>query len=455
MRKYITLVLLLVTIIQTSCKKVLDVTSPNEVADGTVFKNVAGLRSARIGMYSTLQSKNYYGGYYPLLAECYSDNGTTGGYDVIDLTDIANKAVSPSNIYTSAIYIQIYNSIYAANKIIENADKVPGTDATELSNIKGEAYFVRSLASFDLLRMFGEHWDNTSVYGISIVTSTANPATPVKRSSVADSYKQIIADAQQAVKLLNTDNGSKYASQAAANALLARVYLYQGNKASAATTASLVINNSAYALLPAADLSKIYTQKNTSESVFELVFDQQNNSAYNGLTYVRDDALRTDVTFLAAKDLNTFFTGRPTDDRASLVDYVNVDQSIQPDGRTEKYRGETTKDNSAYIIRLAEVYLIRAEALGRVNGLADLNTLRQHRGMAKLTAANVPNDAIYLNAVLDERRAELNFEGHRLFDLARTKKVAEVLGTSVNPVLPIPQNEISATGGVVVQNKGY
>jgi hypothetical protein len=161
------------------------------------------------------------------------------------------------------------------------------------------------------------------------------------------------------------------------------------------------------------------------------------------------------VTFLAAEDLNTFFTARPTDDRASLVDYVNVDQSIQPDGRTEKYRGETTKDNSAYIIRLAEVYLIRAEALGRVNGLADLNNLRQYRGMANLTAANVPNDATYLNAVLDERRAELNFEGHRLFDLARTKKVAEVLGASVNPVLPIPQSEISATGGVVVQNKGY
>ncbi|AYL94491.1 RagB/SusD family nutrient uptake outer membrane protein [Mucilaginibacter celer] len=455
MRKYISIILLLIAVAQTSCKKVLDVTSPNEVADATVFKNVAGLRSARIGMYSTLQSKNYYGGYYPLLAECYSDNGTTGGYDVIDLTDIANKAVSPSNIYTSAIYIQIYNSIYAANKIIENADKVPGTDATELSNIKGEAYFIRSLASFDLLRMFGEHWDNASAFGISIVTSTANPATPVKRSSVADSYKQIIADAQQAVKLLNTDNGSKYASQAAANALLARVYLYQGNKAGAATTATLVINNSNYALLATAEFTKIYTQKNTGESVFELVFDQQNNSAYNGLTYVRDDALRTDVTFLAAEDLNTFFTGRPTDARSALVDYENVDQSIQPDGRTEKYRGETTRDNSAYIIRLAEVYLIRAEALGRTAGLADLNYVRQHRGMAKLTAANVPTDEAYLNAVLNERRAELNFEGHRLFDLARTQKVADVLGDEVNPIMPIPQAEISATGGVVVQNKGY
>ena len=407
-------------------------------------------------MYSTLQDKNYYGGTYPLLAECYTDNGTTGGYDVIDLNDIAARAVQPSNIYTTGIYTAIYNSIYTANKIINNIDNVSNLDPTEKSNTLGEALFVRGLCEFDLLRMFGEHWDKTSDYGISIALTTDQPKTPIARSNVDDSYKQIIADLQAAMNDLNTYNGNQYElSQTAAKALLARVDLYYGDKTNAASLATDVINDNTFSLFGPDNFASIYTTRLTAESIFELKFDLQNPSAYNTLTYVRDDALRTDVAFLAAADLNTFFQSRPADKRSTLVDYSNVDVSIQPDGRTQKYRGEQTKDNSAYIIRLAEVYLIRAEALGRTNGLADLNTIRESRGMADLKSSDVPDDASFLNAVLDERRAELNFEGHRLFDLARTNMVSGILGPDVNPIMPIPQREIDGTNNVVAQNPGY
>jgi len=240
-----------------------------------------------------------------------------------------------------------------------------------------------------------------------------------------------------------------------ANALLARVYLYYGDKADAATLATSVIADNNFSLFGASDFTKIYTDRLTQESVFELKFDLQNPSAYNTLTYVRADALRSDVAFLASQSLNDFFIGRPNDKRGVLVDTVNEDASIQPDGRTQKYRGETTKDNSGFIIRLAEVYLIRAEALGRTNGLADLNLIRTSRGMNALNPSDVPDDITFLNAILDERRAELNFEGHRLFDLARTGNVATVLGAAVNPIMPIPQREIAATNGVVIQNQGY
>ncbi|MBS1934665.1 MAG: RagB/SusD family nutrient uptake outer membrane protein, partial [Bacteroidetes bacterium] len=319
----------------------------------------------------------------------------------------------------------------------------------------GEALFVRALGEFDLLRMFGEHWDKTSAYGISITLTTDAPKTPIARSSVADSYKQIIADLQQAISSLNTYNGNQYASLSAAKALLARVYLYYGDNTNAASLATDVINDNTFSLFGPDNFTSIYTTKLTPESVFELKFDLQNQSAYNTLTYVRDDALRSDVAFLASADLNAFFQSRPTDRRSALVDYVNVDVSIQPDGRTQKYRGEQTKDNSGYIIRLAEMYLIRAEALGRTAGLADLNTIRENRGMADLTGADVPDNTSYLNAILDERRAELNFEGHRLFDLARTNNVSAILGSGVNPIMPIPQREIDGTNNVVVQNPGY
>ena len=130
------------------------------------------------------------------------------------------------------------------------------------------------------------------------------------------------------------------------------------------------------------------------------------------------------------------------------------DVTIQPDGRTEKYRGETTRDNPAYIIRFAEMYLIRAEAKGRSMGLNDLNIIRNKRGIASLTAGNTATDDAFINAVLNERRAEFNFEGHRFFDLARTDKATSVLGVAAfRKILPIPGREVSAAG--LKQNPQY
>ncbi len=140
--------------------------------------------------------------------------------------------------------------------------------------------------------------------------------------------------------------------------------------------------------------------------------------------------------------------------------------AIDPSGsyyRTLKYSSDLVqKDNSAYVIRISEMYMIRAEALGRVNGLADLNMIRTNRGLAPLGPSDVPDDPTYAQAVSDEDRAEFNFEGHRYFDLARTGQVVNILQpltsftiTQANSCFPIPQREIDATNGAVVQNPGY
>jgi hypothetical protein len=272
---------------------------------------------------------------------------------------------------------------------------------------------------------------------------------------VEESYQQIITDLHQADGLFNNYQGNQYSSLSAAKALLARVYLYHGDMSEAADMATAVIDDANFGLLDADNFTKIYTQKLTEESVFELVFDPQNTSAFNAATYLRDDALRSDVIFIANADLNTFFESRPDDKRSQLVDFINNDVSIEPDGRTQKYRGETTKENSAYIIRYAEMYLIRAEALGIEEGLADLNMVRTSRGMEELASLDFETEDDYINAILDERRAELNFEGQRLSDLARLGKVEEYLGAGVNPIMPIPARETSATNDVVAQNPGY
>jgi hypothetical protein len=162
--------------------------------------------------------------------------------------------------------------------------------------------------------------------------------------------------------------------------------------------------------------------------------------------------------FIGDVALGDFFATRENDSRSALANFNPDDNpGMTPDGRTEKYRGEATKDNPAYILRLAEMYLIRAEANGLGGtGLDDLNALRAARGMASAAAAT---DEEFMTALMDERRAELNFEGHRYFDLSRSGRFVADLGIDPSEdykrALPIPIQEITATGNVIQQNPGY
>ncbi|MFN8271552.1 MAG: RagB/SusD family nutrient uptake outer membrane protein [Chitinophagaceae bacterium] len=116
-------------------------------------------------------------GYFPLIGECYTDDGTTGGYDVIDLNEISYRAVTPANIYITQTCNAIYNTVYTANKIINNIDAVPFLDAGEHDNTLAEALFVRALADFDLLRFWGEHWDRSSPLVFQSSTMLMFPGT--------------------------------------------------------------------------------------------------------------------------------------------------------------------------------------------------------------------------------------------------------------------------------------
>ncbi len=460
-------VILILAVSFSSCDKFLDQTSPNDVAQENMFQDASSLESARIGLYNTLQDVYYYGGYFPLMADAYSDNGATGGYDSPDLNELGDKTLTAANIYVQNTWISIYNTIYTANQIIANVDLVndPALQEEVRNDIKGEALAIRAMAHFDLLRMFGEHWDVSSAYGIPVVQKVLQPEDIVGRSTVEDTYSAILADLTLALGLVANDDyrldppvykGAQFISKNAVNALLARICLYKKDYVQADAYATDVINAGYASLLDANSFSSIYTAKLSSEAVFELVFNGQDRSQYNAATYSRPDALRSEVLFLASENLKTFFESRPGDPRADLVDFVNNDLSIEPDGRTQKYRGEDFQDNDALIIRIAEMYLIRAEARGLAGGgLDDLNIVRENRGLPLYASDDFDVPGLYELAVEDERRAELNFEGHRYFDLARLQKVQEVLGEEVLPVFPIPLREITATNGVLNQYPGY
>jgi starch-binding outer membrane protein, SusD/RagB family len=460
--------LLLIAILFSSCKKFLDQTSPNEVEDQNMFKDKNSLLSARIGLYNTLQSQYYYGGYFPLMVDAYSDNGTAGGYSSPALDEFTYKSLTPDNIFLDEYWIAAYNTIYTANEILSHIDVIqdPTLDDSTRNDVKGEAYCIRAMAHFDLLRMFGEHWDVTSPLGIPLVLKVAQPTDIFPRNSVQDCYNSILSDLNNALALVSNDNvedatgefkTAGYVTNYFVQGLLSRVYLYEKDYNDASQYSSDVINSGQFALLDASDFTKIYTSKLSSESIFELLFNIQDRSQYNSLTYVRSDALRSDVYFLANAELDTFFMNRPGDLRAQLLDFDpdDNDPSIQPDGRTQKYRGEETQDNSGYIMRISELYLIRAESEGATGDFSDcqndLNSIRENRGLSDLTDVG---DGNFENYVQDERRAELNFEGNRYFDLARIGQTS-IIGAYILPDFPIPQREVTASKGEIVQYPGY
>lgn len=464
-------IIFLVAIFVSSCN-VLDQVSPNDVSDANVFTTKAGAEAALVGLYSSMQGKYYYGGFYQLVADLNSDVGIDGGYQNTVLDEISNVSISTSNTIVENVWLALYYTIATSNAIINRVDGV--NDATfsqaERNSIKGQALAVRALAHFDALRMFGEHWNTGSEFGIPVVLTIQKATDIVPRSTVAASYAAIVQDLKTALTLVDkADRTPVYFNRVAVWAVLSRAYLYQGDKVNAIAAADSVIADGTFAILDQNNFGKIYSAPyQSSESIFELTFSIQNQSGLNALTYLRPSALRSDVLFLANAALDTFFINRPGDLRASLVDYSPVDNdfSITPDGRTQKYRGETTRDNPAFIARMAEIYLIKAEAEGLAGGgLADLNLVRSNRGLPALTGATIITENDFTSALLDERKAELNFEGHRMFDLARNKVFAAVVGpiknttdysvSDFNSIFPIPRQEQIATKGALKQNFGY
>jgi starch-binding outer membrane protein, SusD/RagB family len=448
--------LLTIALFFGSCSK-LDVTSLTDVTDEKVFQNADGVRSAVVGMYSQLQKREYYGGFYPLMSDLHTDMVNAGGYENTVLNEFGDRAVSPSNGFVEQMYVSIYKTIRIANGIINSVETKSdyGFDAAEKNQLLGQALGVRALAHFDLLRLFGYHWDINSPLGIPIVTTVQNATDILDRSTVKATYDAIQKDLNQAEVLLkNVTLEGNYMSLNAVKGLLARLALYKKDYTAAKKYSSELLKTSNYAFLDSTQVQKIYADRLTSESIFELGFDIQNQSAYNALTYARKDALTTEVFYLASSALKDFFDVRSNDQRAALLDYKNNDIGFSDNGRSQKYRGEVTKDNPAYILRLAEMQLILAESNGFTKeGVAALNQLRLQRGLKKAT---IDNKAEFQNTILDEILAEFNFEGHYYFDLARLGLLKERTGiANFRSVFPVPLREINVSQGKMKQNPQY
>jgi hypothetical protein len=432
-----------VLLLTASCKKYLDEVPNNALPTESSIVDAGTARAAIIGAYDRLQG--YYAASYPTLGTITTDNvifnGTLSEYLQLD-----QNSIPTDNVITVAAYQGIYRAINSANSVIA---AVPGVSdplllSSEKDKILGEAYFIRALSYFDLARGWG---------GVQLQlqpTTDLNTLKGVKRSTLDQTYDQVLADLVQAEQLLPEDATTRNRAQkSTARALRARLHLYRKQWAEAEFYASQVISNPKYALVK--PYKAFFTAPfQTTESVLELAYSVNDRNTFWNLWYPSSSGGQ--------------YTLKPSD---ALIAKLN-DPAI---GGTRNsliagsgaavygvlYNTTASSTDPSYVIRIAELYLIRAEARAQLNKLteaaADLNTIRARADVAPTTV--VTQEAL-IQAIENENAVEFAFEGHRWFDLVRTERAGTVLGlTNKNFWLfPIPYSDVLSDPDVT-QNPGY
>ncbi|MDN5286589.1 MAG: hypothetical protein JWR38_2863 [Mucilaginibacter sp.] len=439
--------ILVIGMIGNSCKKLVEVDLPqNQLSSQAVLSDSTTALSALVNIYALFP--NTIDQTFHTSLSVYSDELDYSQNNPA-INEFRQSYVSAANTRDLTLWKNFYFIIYSCNDLIGNLQSGDAMPESKVRQFTGEARFLRAFAFFYL----------TNLYGLvplplkNEVSSTALLA----RSDSASVYQQIVADLQSARGLLPVtypSAGKVRANQYATTALLARVYLYRQDWAQAEQAAGTVINSRLYQLSApgqtftagsAGTLLEFATPNgfNSSSTEFIPLSGKPNYPVSAHL-----------ITQFEPGDLRFSAWIKSTKVAGTTYDYPN---------KYHNRSANTSAPEYLVALRLAEQYLIRAEAEIRQNkldaGLADLNTVRQTAGLTNLTLSN---QAELINAVYQERETELFTEwGHRLFDLKRTGRANAVLGaakptwkTNISLLLPIPQNEIIHDHNLT-QNAGY
>lgn len=464
MKRIHILTLSLALIAAASCKKYVDTPLPkNELVSELVFTDDKTATAAMVGLYSNMNAFNYYYANVLMnyLTAMQADDlyylSTFANYDVF-----RQNSLLPSSQYVQSMWKDQYAYIYHANACIEGLTAAAALTPAVKNQLLGEAHFMRAFLHFYLVNMYGD---------VPLITTTNYLENNVKpREKTAVVYDTIISDLITAKKLMADNYPSTNRvrpNKAAATALLARVYLYTKQWAAAETEASLVLNNSLYSLLK--DLNGVFLA-NSREAIWQLqpVNVAGGRNTWEGFTSTpatatASPAFRLDTTNLIAKfetgDLRLAnWTGLRKLSTGATV-YFPFKYKVRTNPTTV-----TTLTEYSMVMRLAEQFLIRAEARiqqDKLNeGRADLDSIRLRAALTVLPT-NLDKAALLL-AVEKERKLELFVEwGHRWFDLKRTNRSTAVLGPvkgsfwqATDTLYPIPTNAIK-TNIYLEQNEGY
>lgn len=443
MKKHI-LLFFIMTATLFSCD-VLEVEPKSSIDASAAFKTKEDIDKGVLGAYSYLQSLSYYGRSDVIFPDLAADNlAHPVSATASEYREIANNNILPENGSVGGLWNVMYRSINVANNVI---DKVPGisnmTEA-EKNNALGELYFIRALSHFNLMNYFGAIPIKTMpTVGVGDLDAPRDPVDQV--------YSQIINDLLFASDNLTASSNKIRGSKYAAKALLARVYLYKKDYEQAVTLATDVIENGGYSVLDNYD--DVFAADESSESIFEIYFSQ------------------TERNRIAEYNFPTSLNGRrevePSADLLAAYEagdkrYVASIAFAGTSAYAIKYDDLSLGDHNFIVLRLADMYLIRAEAEAQKTApnltaiQSDINKVRVRAGLTPTSETSV---AQLLRIIEKERRLEFAFEGHRWFDLVRTGRAVAVLSNvnSVNQTLfPIPSDEIQTNNDPgMTQNPGY
>lgn len=429
-----------------------------------------------------------------------ADKGSTASDQAGTVGQLDQFTVTSTNVFVQSIWAGHYNGIAKANQALMAIEKSKLNDVLK-NKLIGEVRFIRAYYYFNLVRFFG------GVPKITTVPVDANEANtnPIyqTRASIEDIYSIIVEDLNFASSNLpiRTQTQTGRIAKGTAQALLAKVYLYQKNYTKSADLCKAVIESGQYALLN--DYSQIWREKgnNSSESIFEIQTGIFNNTDFGVNSYSMFQGPRvggkggwTDLGWGFCNPSESLVAAYEPNDVRKNASIIFIDNSgkhkgtILYDGfrvpsadsvenlrynykayhsenpQQESWLGNRDrKQKNIHILRLADIYLIYAETLNE-NGnpalaITYLNKIRKRAGLTEIS--ELSKDLIR-EAIWNERRIELAMEHDRFFDLVRTGRAAKSLQKAgknfkegIHELLPIPQLQIALSGGKLTQNKGY
>lgn len=446
------LILLLLMPALSNCKKVLDISEPDQLTSAKVFNDDSLAFAGLIGIYYQMMREpgNLLNGGVSVLAGLSADEITPLQFRR-DMEFFINDIQDRNPILNDTLWIKGYRYVYYCNTMIEGLTK-PNTITPALRDrIIGEAKCLRSFCYYYLSQLFG---DVPLITGTYISTNAAMARTPVTTI-----YQQLVADLKEGITLLDDSHANDFVGKLACEALLARVYLHVKDWPNAELYSNAVIQSGICQLEP--NLEDVF-KVSSREVIFQLQPADYPHNAVEGYLFQvpvnGSEPLYTIsqglVNSFAANDLRKKEWIKPT-----LLNGIVYHMPW-------KYKIATaTSMSNEYnvVMRLAEQYLIRAEARARQSAIKgavdDLNVIRKRAGLSPL-AGTISEDECFL-AIENERRHELFTEwGHRWFDLRRTQRINTIMNSkwqhwiSEKQLFPIPNKELLLNPNLV-QNESY
>lgn len=459
-------------IVVASCS-IDDIKPLNQLTQENTIRNEESAQQVLNGVYDL--GREFDLSSFPLYLAAYGNEGVLTGV-LTGSTGYNTNEVPVNNPFLTNLYNGHYKIINSCNFLIDGleAGDAKGISEARKNEMISEAKFQRAFAYFNLLRYFGQFYDVNSTYGVVLRTEFSTELTASPRSSVQEVYDFIQDDLEFAAA-----NGPQfvqhfYSGRLAAQALLAKVELYMGNYGVSATLADQVINNiEGYTL--ETQYSSIFANRFNSSEVIFAPFAGPSPDGGSSMDLVNRTSYSENLRSSADAQVGTNSDGDLTgpganyDPRFSFA-YSDATQGQNLNGKYN-FGGLTGSDgNTLYHLRLAEIYLVHAEAEARRPGgdlsvaLGSLNAIRNRVSVTPKVLSGTPDElAILLEDVRQEKLLELFFEnGEPWFDVVRYDALGNLDATTIKSsiisekqfVLPIPSQVIIGNNNVE-QNPDY